>query len=222
MKPTFACSFTMAAALVAAAPALATTTLLDFDASEACMGPCTNGSQIRQSYGDTAEVDVVYRLREGLGDTPQVAGGLFWWGPSFFGDLNSAVWGSGTTEIRFELEVPGKMITLDSFDMARFTGTTLTELRVYDVDWTLLWSATDQLAPIGGRLSYAPGVSSTSGLILQHGSDTANRGLGNIRFTVSDLVDPPVVPEPASWAMLIMGFGLVGAAARRRLERTPA
>jgi len=24
------------------------------------------------------------------------------------------------------------------------------------------------------------------------------------------------VPEPASWAMLIMGFGLVGAAARRR------
>ncbi|MFN3593048.1 MAG: PEPxxWA-CTERM sorting domain-containing protein, partial [Thermaurantiacus sp.] len=116
----------------------------------------------------------------------------------------------------------GKMITLDSFDMARFTGTTLTELRVYDVDWTLLWSATDQLAPSGGRLSYAPGVSSTSGLILQHGSDTANRGLGNIRFTVSDLVDPPVVPEPATWAMLIMGFGLVGAAARRRLERTPA
>jgi hypothetical protein len=25
-----------------------------------------------------------------------------------------------------------------------------------------------------------------------------------------------VVPEPASWAMLITGFGLVGAAARRR------
>jgi hypothetical protein len=27
---------------------------------------------------------------------------------------------------------------------------------------------------------------------------------------------PPAVPEPASWAMLIAGFGLVGAAARRR------
>jgi hypothetical protein len=25
-----------------------------------------------------------------------------------------------------------------------------------------------------------------------------------------------VVPEPASWALLIAGFGLVGAAARRR------
>ena len=27
---------------------------------------------------------------------------------------------------------------------------------------------------------------------------------------------PPVVPEPASWAMMIAGFGLVGAAMRRR------
>ncbi|WP_310497295.1 CHRD domain-containing protein [Sandarakinorhabdus sp.] len=30
------------------------------------------------------------------------------------------------------------------------------------------------------------------------------------------------VPEPASWAMLIAGFGLTGAAMRRRAARTPA
>jgi hypothetical protein len=30
------------------------------------------------------------------------------------------------------------------------------------------------------------------------------------------------VPEPASWAMLIAGFGLVGAAMRRRGEASPA
>lgn len=29
-------------------------------------------------------------------------------------------------------------------------------------------------------------------------------------------VDTPVIPEPATWAMMIAGFGLVGAAARRR------
>jgi len=29
-------------------------------------------------------------------------------------------------------------------------------------------------------------------------------------------VQPPVVPEPAAWAMMIAGFGVVGAAARRR------
>lgn len=31
---------------------------------------------------------------------------------------------------------------------------------------------------------------------------------------------PAVVPEPASWAMLIAGFGLIGAAARRRRQAT--
>lgn len=31
-----------------------------------------------------------------------------------------------------------------------------------------------------------------------------------------EIIDPPVVPEPATWAMMIAGFGLVGAAARRR------
>jgi hypothetical protein len=31
-----------------------------------------------------------------------------------------------------------------------------------------------------------------------------------------NVVDPPVIPEPGTWAMLIAGFGLVGAAVRRR------
>lgn len=39
-------------------------------------------------------------------------------------------------------------------------------------------------------------------------------GPGNIAF--GTLTGGPAVPEPASWAMMIAGFGLVGATARRR------
>jgi hypothetical protein len=37
-----------------------------------------------------------------------------------------------------------------------------------------------------------------------------------IRVSVLDGVTPSGIPEPSSWAMLIAGFGLVGAARRRR------
>lgn len=212
----------MAAALLGTAlPAAATTTLLDFDAGEACATSCSNGSQIRPAYGNTAEVRTTLLARAGFGDTPIATPAMFWWNTGF-GDLQGVAWVSGTAEYRFELLAPGKLITLDSFDMARFTGTTPTELRVYDLGWNLLWSATDQLAPTGGRLSYAPGVSSATGLILQHGPEAANRGLDNIRFTLSDALTPsPAIPEPASWALMIAGLGLAGAALRRR-RRVPA
>ena len=43
-------------------------------------------------------------------------------------------------------------------------------------------------------------------------------GLSHLAFLGSDGFDPGggVVPEPATWAMLLAGFGLVGFAARRR------
>jgi hypothetical protein len=42
-------------------------------------------------------------------------------------------------------------------------------------------------------------------------------GVGRMTgITIDGNGDPDAVPEPSSWAMLIAGFGLVGAAARRR------
>jgi hypothetical protein len=38
-------------------------------------------------------------------------------------------------------------------------------------------------------------------------------------LTVSDFVQTPSVPEPATWAMMIIGFGLVGAGMRRRVTK---
>ncbi len=42
--------------------------------------------------------------------------------------------------------------------------------------------------------------------------------LGNFDGGISIDPPPPAVPEPASWAMLIAGFGLVGAISRRRRQ----
>lgn len=40
--------------------------------------------------------------------------------------------------------------------------------------------------------------------------------------SVSAPVSPPAVPEPSTWAMLILGFGGIGAMMRRRAPRSPA
>jgi hypothetical protein len=52
-------------------------------------------------------------------------------------------------------------------------------------------------------------------------SDVGFKGaLRQPRFGVVTLGTAPGVPEPAAWAMLIAGFGLVGALQRRRLATT--
>jgi hypothetical protein len=67
----------------------------------------------------------------------------------------------------------------------------------------------------------------TSGgdLITAVAFDTSGSGVDDIRQVrlglVAGVTPPPAVPEPATWAMMLGGFGLLGATARRR-SRTPA
>ena len=42
--------------------------------------------------------------------------------------------------------------------------------------------------------------------------------VGIFNGTVNGMLNAPAIPEPASWAMMIAGFGLAGAAARRRVQ----
>lgn len=55
----------------------------------------------------------------------------------------------------------------------------------------------------------------TSLLSFSYMSTTKNMQIDNVVVNASTPVMPGV-PEPATWAMLIAGFGLVGAAMRRR------
>ena len=41
-------------------------------------------------------------------------------------------------------------------------------------------------------------------------------GIDNLAFDIRQIAAPGAVPEPASWAMMIAGFGLTGGAMRRR------
>jgi hypothetical protein len=56
------------------------------------------------------------------------------------------------------------------------------------------------------------GFTATGTLAITGGGGSANA----IRFSVGDFAPNPAIPEPATWAMMIAGFGLVGATVRRR------
>ena len=54
------------------------------------------------------------------------------------------------------------------------------------------------------------------GIILRWGPNGYNVGVDNIRFDVRAIDSGSAVPEPATWAMMIAGFGLAGGAIRTR------
>jgi hypothetical protein len=50
------------------------------------------------------------------------------------------------------------------------------------------------------------------------GAEPAGFAIDNLRFGVRGQVVTPGIPEPATWAMMILGFGMVGTAMRRRRQ----
>ncbi len=86
---------------------------------------------------------------------------------------------------------------------------------------TLTAYALGTFTPLGGFASYDPGAASLTFSFTQNTLDTAQED-GAIQggFTLS--TPPAGVPEASTWMMLIAGFGLSGAAMRRRRVTTVA
>lgn len=85
----------------------------------------------------------------------------------------------------------------------------------FDVTTGADTSSTTFEAPFSGFVSFTQDFIATSETSLvqfavRHG------GVKDNFFFVDDVSLVNVIPEPESWAMLIAGFGLIGAAARRR------
>ena len=93
-------------------------------------------------------------------------------------------------------------------------GFTVDYLAVKAGDQFMLYSLGGVDGDIGGSWSTAGLVNITGG----RDPKEVQLGLSHLTFYGSSI--PSAVPEPASWGMMIAGFGLVGSAMRRRSMKT--
>jgi len=210
--------------------ASASVTILDF-AGAICgatgTDACGSGSQIGQSYDDTAGViDVSYRsITNATGVTYEPY--LKHWGTGY-GDLAHVAWG-GTDATNHQAEIvftpaAGYEVALLGFDFGCYQNRTSCQTLNYGIE-SLGGTAIDAgalptLYPGHGTLALGA-LYVSDGIRLVWGPDSYDVGLANIAFDVRliDGTPPPVVPEPASWAMMIAGLGIVGSVLRRSRPR---
>ncbi|MBS0359759.1 MAG: PEPxxWA-CTERM sorting domain-containing protein [Proteobacteria bacterium] len=208
----------MALAMTAyASPSTAATVLLDFkDATCTTIGlACA----ISQTYGDGTGVDVSYHTLQA--SNGQATSGLNLWQTGGYGDLADIVYaGSDMTHYEGQIvltALAGYQLSLLDFDYASYHGAreaspfTITDLAGHPIaSFTGLGSTTHGHAVVDSALG--------DGVILTWGPDAYNFGVGDVRFDVEAIAGG--VPEPMTWALMIVGFGGVGVLLRHR--RAPA
>jgi len=133
--------------------------------------------------------------------------------------------GSIVTDVAYDVSLEAfspswlSEITLDFTDSATLAGVSLTPGFMDSTSGVGSYADSASLVDLG--LSFAVG---DDGILLLQFYDSFDDSSvtpdgrwtqGSITFTYT-ATDTPAVPEPATWAMLISGFALAGAAMRRR------
>lgn len=218
-------SVALLATVGVAAPAVAVPTLLDFSGNICgTMGnlACGNSSAIGQGYGDSASVNVSYRSIVNATNVTAEPFLKFW--STGYGDLNGVVWGGGDP-VTFRSEIvltplAGFEVALRSLDAGCYLNRASCQSLNFDIrsasGVAIAVGSTPTLNPSHATLAVNSNYFS-DGIVLQWGPDGYDAGLDNILFDVRAIGGGAgAVPEPAAWALMISGFGMVGAASRRR------
>lgn len=166
------------------------------------------------------------------GATPAATAALTRWSADY-GDLVNVLENEddGDTLLRVLFSADaGYMVKLFSFDLAGWPDSdyTIRGLTVTSGDFTLYSANNVFVEGTSGHSSFDFGAAGLTGESIAInidltglGGNSDNIGIDNIRFGQSPpgvLIDQPptTVPEPATWAMMLLGFLTIGAAARRR------
>ena len=208
-----ACALAAAAALCAGAPARADTVLLHdtFDTEHGGTGAAEYSGFALWS---AANVDLLapgyfFSLCQSAGnDTPCV-------------DMEGSGNGSLTTRVAYDL-APGTVTV--QFDLAgdqrgRTGNSVIAMLKSTTGD--VLWTEAFALASDADFTTFTRGISigSATSAFLSFASagpaDSMGMLLDNVTLSSGGVVTAPV-PEPETWALLLGGFGLIGARLRRR------
>lgn len=196
---------------------------------EGTCGPtaCVQDQAIAQTYGDTTGINVSYRTVTGFGSTTASAtGAAVKWFPNSYANVdNVAIVSPGAVgEITFTSNDSAQLVTLSSFKIATWaTSIGPAWVRIYDLSATptLLWSYD---IPSAAGAAIVANQAQVGGLRLQFGAAPSASGktiaIDDITYSGGGPAQNiSAAPEPVTWAMMVGGFGLIGASARRKRAR---
>jgi hypothetical protein len=179
-----------------------------------------NGTILNDNFGTVPNLDLLYSGKGGFGAGPNTSR-LFVWAD--WGTLDHVSYTDAPVTDVFIRPDAGWLdgVSLHSIDIGSYFGAAESgEVRVYNSDYSsLLFQRTYSLG--SSPLTISPQISSLDGLRLQISSTHSLVAIDNI-LVEGGAVFSTAVPEPATWAVVILGFGCVGAAMRHRRQRFAA
>jgi hypothetical protein len=149
------------------------------------------------------------------------------WLNNGYGVMNATTDGSHTVDnagyydfLRLEFS---KAVTLDQVSLKAFNdtdawvsfGSTSTSMTTANGWSTFIKNGSDFMGGFTDR-SFSPNLTTTPATVWLIGAARGASAGSNDEFKVSAINVTAAVPEPSTWAMMLVGFGMVGAVARRR------